>query len=391
MRKMFYAILNQQLSRANEYSEEDYEELEEEKLQVIDFLLFYNANPVPKDIRGNTPLHVAVVSGYSSVILEKLIAIGNNINEKNYYGETALSLAARSGNTKAVNYLIEQGAKKDLTSLICFDSQPNVLRRIKKVKFVEILDQEYNTLLHYAARRGFIDVIKELLHKGAKINLFNRSHQTPLDVAESTLQTEVFKYLAKEGGKTHGELSNNCIWDWCCGYWLPNTQGKIRLSYSFAGAKKDICNKYGFVKESIPLAFLQQNLAIKVMKYISDILNITFYKSRNIEEADLFIGQFSDKEIWNYSGAELKYVDHWIISKASIAINNYRFKDSTIESYPSFSFMNILQSFGRVLGLRYSKESDILYKNQSMLDEYYEVGFSRNDLEKLSSRYSFTR
>lgn len=399
LRSVMHALFNQKYTDKEEYENEYNLEADEdflystlrEKLETIDLLLFYKAIANPKDIRGNTPLHLAAMNGYPPVILGKLITIGNNIKDKNSYGETALTLAARNGNTKAANYLISQGANKDLATTVCLDSQINVLNHIQKARTIDIPDQEYNTLLHYASKRGFLNVIKELIDKGAKINTFNRSHQTPLDTAENNLQTDVYNYLRENGGKAHGEISNNSIWDWCCGYWLPNNKGQIRLSYSFKGIKKDVCREYGFTRESAPLSKPQIDLFKKVMNYISKTLNITFYKSRTQNKADLFFGQFTDSDIWSYAGAEFKQTDNWIISKSSISINNHRLNDNIISSYPNFSFSNILQCFGKTLGLIYSKESIICYKGSDLSDNNYNTVFNSKDLERLTSRYHYAR
>jgi uncharacterized protein len=222
----------------------------QETLDAIDLLIFYKAAPSPKDIRGNTPLHLAAMSGYGPIILNKLIEIGNDINEKNFYGETALTLAAIYKRKKVIKYLLSQGAKKDLVSSICLDKQSAILKKIKKTKSINILDQEYNTELHYASERGLIDVVRIILDKGANINSFNRSHQTPLDIAIKNGRKTIYAYLEAKGGKAHSELSSNSTWNWRCGYWLPNKKGQIKISYSLAGVTKNICNEHNFNKES---------------------------------------------------------------------------------------------------------------------------------------------
>lgn len=401
-RSVMHALFNKKCIGADEYNVEDDEDLLlssiAEKSEIIDLLLFYKAAPNPRDLLGNTPLHLAAINGYDPMILKKLVVIGNNINEKNSYGETALTLAARNENIKVANYLISQGAMKDLTSIICLEDEDNILKEIKKVRNFDLLDQEYNTLLHYASRRGFLEVIKELLHKGVKINAFNRSHQTPLDVAENNLQTAVYNYLLEKGGKTHREISNNSIWNWCCGYWLPNVNEKIKISYSFAGVKNEICEEYGFTKETTPLSEAQKELVERVMSYISETFNIIFYKSEKDKEADLFAGQINNKEIWSRTGAEIQQVNNWIITKASIVINNYNLTDKKINSCPNYSFINILQSFGRALGLGYPKErwsdssKSIMYNLfDNLPDNSYKCNFLEDDISMLSSRYSFTK
>lgn len=59
-----------------------------------------------------------------------------------------------------------------------------------------------NTLLHYAANRGYLDIVTLLLKKGADINARNNDGRTPLHEAMSYRRYEVARFLVVKGANT---------------------------------------------------------------------------------------------------------------------------------------------------------------------------------------------
>ncbi len=370
----------------------------QEKLDTIDLLLLYKASPNPKDIRGNTPLHLASRRGCSPIILDKLIEIGNNINDKNFYGETALTLAAINGKKKTAEYLLSKGAKLDLTASICFNKISIILKELENIESIDILDHEYNTLLHYAVKRGFSPVVKKLIEKGIKINAFNALHQTALDLAINNDHKAIAEYLQMKGGKPYLNLSNNNL-DCHCGYWIPKKEGEHIISYSLEGVPKKICNKYYGFYESYKVTRSQRKLVLKVFEYVSSVFKIKFLEIENSAEADLIIGQSPNELGGRYYEVTLQKENNWIISKASITINKYDLNESKIKYYPNYSFAKILQCLGQVLGLSLPKDyhsrlSDTSIMNnfeEGIRDKDYKTKFLEDDLIMLSSRYNFAK
>lgn len=58
---------------------------------------------------------------------------------------------------------------------------------------INIKDNDGNTPLHYAAKRGFMGIIRLLVENGADINAKNNDGQTPNDI--SFFKGNVFGYL----------------------------------------------------------------------------------------------------------------------------------------------------------------------------------------------------
>lgn len=113
------------------------------------------------------------------VYKEKLKEIENKaykgINEKNKDGETILYLAVRYGSTEKVKELIERGAD------------------------INIGDNRGKKVLHYAAVLKKIKKVKILIEKGANVNATCNNKETPLHLACLAGAIDVVKVLIKAG------------------------------------------------------------------------------------------------------------------------------------------------------------------------------------------------
>jgi len=135
--------------------------------KAIPFLLEHGADPTLADNAGESALHgiVRLEAETMTPLLEKLLAAGADINHQNRHGQTPLIRASYSTlQRKAVGAaLLEHGA------------DPN--------------RQDYrgDTVLHILAadsrRNDSSGLIRQLLSHGARLEIRNRKHQTPLMAA----------------------------------------------------------------------------------------------------------------------------------------------------------------------------------------------------------------
>ena len=110
--------------------------------------------------------------------VQRLLALGADIDVRNYKGKTALHYAAKAGFLKVINLLIERGAPLDAT------------------------DNDGETPLFDAIRSTIKDSQKQraaleaLLIAGANLNVKNKKGLTPLQVAQRMRRAEARKVVA---------------------------------------------------------------------------------------------------------------------------------------------------------------------------------------------------
>lgn len=144
------------------------------KFDVCKLLVLLKANVHALDKYGNTALHLAAKS-LKSNICKLLINSGLSINANNNYNQTPMHLAV-------------------LGSCPCCKSKPSDHNYKKIVKLlnkllkrggqIDQLDNQGNTLLHYAAMSGYLKVCKFLLDIGLNAKQVNKQGKTAADACE---------------------------------------------------------------------------------------------------------------------------------------------------------------------------------------------------------------
>jgi ankyrin repeat protein len=74
----------------------------------------------------------------------------------------------------------------------------------KLIKYSDVsleMDDKGNTLLHYAAKYGYLNLISLLINAGANPNAFNDSGKGPLDIAMKLKRTDIIEELIIRGAK----------------------------------------------------------------------------------------------------------------------------------------------------------------------------------------------
>jgi len=164
-------------------------------LDILQILIDANINLDVKNDKGNTPLHVAVMSnnieGLSS-LLKATKSKKPTIDLANMDGFTPLHLAVMDGDLKVVAILLDQGAnpnttnQHDETSLMLIANKKNIAE-----------NEEPN----------YIEIIKMLLDKGADVNAKNGDWgNTCLDNATKNGHQKIAKFLESKGAKSGDDL-----------------------------------------------------------------------------------------------------------------------------------------------------------------------------------------
>lgn len=127
-----------------------------------------------KDDERWTPIYYALKNGHREVV-DALIIAGADLNTRDIYGQTPLSLAVVYSSLPTAELLIDRGADMD------------------------VVDTLGRTPLHNAATKGSPEMVSLLVWLGADVNPRNELGWTPLDVAVRHERTEVVGPLLSGG------------------------------------------------------------------------------------------------------------------------------------------------------------------------------------------------
>lgn len=178
-----------------------------------------DANKVNKD--GNTPLMNAA-GAKETAVLEKLLPVTKNINLQNLKGESALTMAVKSGTPEAVSILLNKGADvnvkdKDGNNLGVYlvQSYRPMGRDAKQDPFEEKVkllqakglnlaaaQKDGSTLYHYAIAKNDLTLVKKLASLNIDVNAKNKDGMTALHKAAMVAKDDsILKYLVSLGAK----------------------------------------------------------------------------------------------------------------------------------------------------------------------------------------------
>lgn len=180
--------------------------------ETVKILLANGSKINALDNNLNTPLIIAIQN--SKIELSKLlIAKGAKLDEKNKDGNTALHLASAKNDIGLVGCLLAKGANINVldahlnTFLIIAISKKNT----EMVESLQLLvdnrdfwnkkNDSGNTALHFAAARGYSEIVEILLKAGADLNPQNKDGSTPLITAVNFKVAKVVKCLVDAKAK----------------------------------------------------------------------------------------------------------------------------------------------------------------------------------------------
>ncbi|KAM3075764.1 hypothetical protein ACMFMG_007890 [Clarireedia jacksonii] len=173
---------------------------------LVDLLLFANANANVRDTGSCTPLHLATSRDHFAAI-QLLLDEGADIEAKDGNGRTPLWTAARAGHAKSVEVLVKRGAKVNARA----NDQCTALHVAAKngdVPIIDLLyragsdvearDSRFMTALHHACENGQLSVVDYLLQKGASIDAPGNDSKSPLHFAAAKGHLGVVQFLFKK-------------------------------------------------------------------------------------------------------------------------------------------------------------------------------------------------
>ncbi|XP_063846089.1 transient receptor potential cation channel subfamily A member 1 homolog isoform X2 [Scylla paramamosain] len=223
------------------------------------------------DRYDNSPLHEAARRGYYNII-DKLLAAGSRIDNKNEDEETALHVAAEAGQVKVVRelmkhyrYLVKDENENSDTPLhlACLQGHTDVVRVLLEAGAdVDARNSSLWTPLDCASAKGHVFCVHELLDYDSPIDPIDKTKTTPLQLAAKEGHVAVTRLLLERGASLQA-----------C-----DTSGRNALELAIAAGKKDVC--MAIVKSS------DWEMALKNVR--------TDYKGRRVTPFRMLIKKFPD-------------------------------------------------------------------------------------------------
>ncbi|KAG7166925.1 Transient receptor potential cation channel subfamily A member 1-like 3, partial [Homarus americanus] len=167
--------------------------------KAIQLLAQRGANLEHKDLNQSTALLLAAHGGHAAAV-QMLLELGADVQATDKLNKTAVYISAEQGKVETVKVLLEVEESKKLLDVVDYNGSPPVHIAVAagNMAVVELLlkagasihlkNEEQDTVLHLAARRGYTiggheGVIKVLLEVGADLSTTNSSSSTPLHLA----------------------------------------------------------------------------------------------------------------------------------------------------------------------------------------------------------------
>jgi len=162
------------------------------------------------DTMGRTPLMFA--SSYDNEGIVKLLLNknkGDNINQQNRHGDTALIFACENKNNyDTVKLLLDNRAEINIKNkygqtaldIACENNFKNIVELLlEKGAEINIKNTNSETPLWIACEKGHEEIVELLLEKGAEINIKNKDDDTPLWIACKKGYQKIVELLLEKG------------------------------------------------------------------------------------------------------------------------------------------------------------------------------------------------
>jgi 26S proteasome non-ATPase regulatory subunit 10 len=145
--------------------------------EIVWYLLDKGAKINQADSFGATPLHMAVLGGQKEMV-ELLISKGADVNVKSHNGKIPLQMAFEKDDPELIDIFLSQGLPLN-----------------------DSINPYGRTLLHEAVIMGKIKAVNFLIEKGAKIDTRDNTGKTPLDLAVICGHKKVAELLVSKGAE----------------------------------------------------------------------------------------------------------------------------------------------------------------------------------------------
>ena len=186
------------------------------QLEVIKYLISKKCNLSATDDEGSGAVHISVARGHLNVL--KYLIDNNycNPNATNHQDRTPLHVAVAANKYQILEYLLSKSIPSMsvvwLREIKCsLDSPHDIYNNPHNAVLINVQDEDGNTPLHLACRRGKQNMVSLLLKASLSNNnllITNKKGQTPLHLAAASGHKDTAEALlfSVTGSSTHHDL-----------------------------------------------------------------------------------------------------------------------------------------------------------------------------------------
>lgn len=184
-------------------------------LEVTKFILDQNLGVNVKDVKGQSPLHIAAAHGRKNIVEFFVREVGVYVDDLDNSGKTPLHIAAQNGYKDVVELLLKSNANVGIKSFDDFTPlhyavKNNHMGVIKvllgKEVSVDINKAKYNmTSLHIASKHGHLELVRFLLQNKADVNVIGYNGWTALHYAAKNGNKGIAHALIKKGANVNAK------------------------------------------------------------------------------------------------------------------------------------------------------------------------------------------
>ena len=133
-----------------------------------------------------------------------------NVRNRQSHGENAFIIACKHGNFDVVDFLLSKGSKigsvtgngaSAMHLVVKEGNHDSICRLVERGLSLNLVDNEGRMPLHLAAEAGDISTVVRLLQLGADLNAADHSGRTPAAYAEENNHYQVLEHLTALGGR----------------------------------------------------------------------------------------------------------------------------------------------------------------------------------------------
>ncbi|PAA62749.1 hypothetical protein BOX15_Mlig017318g2 [Macrostomum lignano] len=218
------------------------------KLDIVELLLEYGADPNAIDGNGKTPIFGALSASKGFEICQLLLAKSADVNVVSKDGVSVLAEAFFRGSRSIIDLLLQTGARLSADTLSPnFEVFRTNIRSRKNKNLTELLDlgvpvdrreSQWN-LLHLAIETCRSSLINELLSRGASVTVKDAKGYTPLLTAIRFGQIDLAREILRKHPESKNDVNNN-----------KNTLLHVAVSESKLSTLRWLLSEFDFLKDA---------------------------------------------------------------------------------------------------------------------------------------------